>query len=426
MEFLSWWLGTTDPVAIWTSLAAVALGFYMAWTIGANDVANAMGTSVGSGSLKYRQAILVAAVMEFAGATLAGGHVTNTIRKGILDPQYFAADPQLLVLGMLSVLLASALWLHLATWLSLPVSTTHSVVGALVGFGIFACGVSQINWHALVRIAASWLVSPLAGGLLSFFLFVFLRRVILNTRDPIAATLRIGPILAGITVANLVLATIYEGLHNLDFDFSFWQALPLALAAGALGWGVFFFVIRRRGRKGKLRGMDYVESVFMILQIMTAAYVAFAHGANDVANAVGPVAAVIMMTTQGIVIAQTAVPPWILVLGGVGILAGLATWGYKVMRTVGKAITELTPTRGFCAEFSTATVVLVCSKLGLPMSTTHTLVGAVVGVGLARGLDSVNLRVVRSILSSWLLTVPAAGGLSVGVFYALNYVIGQL
>ncbi|MDD5089271.1 MAG: inorganic phosphate transporter, partial [bacterium] len=302
---------------------------------------------------------------------------------------------------------------------------THSVVGALVGFGLFACGPSQIQWSVLVHIAASWLISPLAGGLLAFLLFVFVRRVILNTRDPVAATLRIGPIFAGLTVANLVLATIYEGLDNLKLNLSFLQALPLALIAGALSWGVFYVVIRRQCRRRTLRGMDHVESVFMVLQIMTAAYVAFAHGANDVANAVGPVAAVIMMTTKGVVIAQTTVPPWILVFGGIGIIAGLATWGFKVMKTVGKAITELTPSRGFCAEFSTASVVLVCSKLGLPMSTTHTLVGAVVGVGLARGLDSVNLRVVRSILSSWLLTVPAAGGLSVGIFYLLNHFIAK-
>ncbi|MBU1983362.1 inorganic phosphate transporter, partial [bacterium] len=325
MEFLSLWLGTTDPIAIWTCVAAVVLGLYMAWTIGANDVANAMGTSVGSGSLKYHQAILVAAVMEFAGATLAGSHVTNTIRKGIIDPQIFAGDPQVLILGMLAVLLASALWLHLSTFLGLPVSTTHSVVGAVVGFGIFACGASQIQWAAVLRIGMSWVVSPLVGGLLAFGLFHFIRRSILHSRDPAAATLRIAPPFAGLTVAILVLAIIYEGLHNLHLNFTLLQSLLIAIPAGGIVWAIFFFIIRKRSQIG-LNDIDRVESIFVALQIITAAYVAFAHGANDVANAVGPVAAVIMMTTKGMVVAETSVPMWILVLGGIGILAGLATW----------------------------------------------------------------------------------------------------
>ncbi len=420
MNFFAHWFGTADPVAIYISLTAVVLGFYTAWTIGANDVANAMGTSVGSGTLKYYQAILIAGIMEFAGAVLAGSHVTNTIRKGIIDPQLFAGDPSVLILGMLAVLLAAALWLHFSTWFGLPVSTTHSIVGAVLGFGIYACGISQIQWSAVFRIATSWVISPVVGGLFAYFLFRFIRWRILTVDDPGRATLRIAPIFAGLTVGILVLATIYEGLHNLHLNFTLIHALLIAGLAAVACWGIFFFVIRAKGQH-RFRDIGKVESVFMALQVMTAAYVAFAHGANDVANAVGPVAAVVMMTTKGVVITSTAVPLWILVLGGLGIVVGLATWGYKVMRTIGKAITELTPTRGFCAEFATATVVLVCSKLGLPMSTTHTLVGSVLGVGLARGLDAINLRVVSSIFSSWFLSLPAAGGLAIGIYYILAH-----
>lgn len=422
LDIITTWLGTTSPVAIWMSLAAIALGLYTAWTIGANDVANAMGTSVGSGTLKYYQAIIIAGVMEFAGATLAGSHVTNTIRKGIIDPQFFASDPQALALGMLAVLLATGIWLHFATWLSLPVSTTHSVVGAVLGFGIYACGIGHIQWAAVGKIVMSWVVSPLTGGLLAYLLFRFIRWRILNAHDPARATLLIAPPFAGITVAILTVATIYEGLHNLHLDFTLPQAILISLVTGTAGWAAFYLAIRKRSPAIR-RNSEKVESVFMALQVMTAAYVAFAHGANDVANAVGPVAGVIMMMTKGVVASQTAVPLWILVMGGIGIVIGLATWGYKVMRTIGKAITELTPSRGFCAEFSTATVVLVCSKMGLPMSTTHTLVGSVLGVGLARGLDAVNLKVIRSIFSSWLLTIPAAGGLSIGVYYLLQYFV---
>jgi len=422
MEFLSNWFGTADPTAIWTSLAAIGLGLYMAWTIGANDVANAMGTSVGSGTLKYYQAILVAGVMEFAGAVLAGSHVTNTIRKGIIDPQFFAADPQVLILGMLSVLLAAALWLHFATWFGLPVSTTHSIIGAVLGFGIFACGASQIQWKVVFHIAMSWVISPVAGGIFAYFLFRFIRRTILTARDPGRSTLLIVPIFAGLTVSILVMATLYEGLHNLDLDFSLSQSISISVLSGLAGWAIFFTVIRLRGQH-TFRDTERVESVFKSIQVLTAAYVAFAHGANDVANAVGPVSAVVMMSTRGIVITQAAVPLWILVLGGVGIVIGLATWGYKVIRTVGHAITELTPTRGFCAEFATATVVLACSKMGLPMSTTHTLVGSVLGVGLARGLDAINLRIIRSIVSSWLLTLPAAAILTIGIYYILSLAV---
>jgi PiT family inorganic phosphate transporter len=416
MDLLASWLGTTDPFAMWLVAAAVVFGFYMAWTIGANDVGNAMGTSVGSGSLTFARAILVAGVMELAGAVLAGSHVTDTIRKGIIDPQLFGHEPALLVLGMLSVLLASAVWLHVATWLSLPVSTTHAVVGAVVGFGVFSRGFAAVEWNKVLEIAVSWVVSPLAGALFAYLLFRFIRRSILNAADPERATRRLAPLLAGLTVGIILLAVFYEGLKNLHLDLPLPRALAVSALSGLFAAGAFYLLIRRAGRTS-FSQLGRVESVFMILQIMTASYVAFAHGANDVANAIGPVAAVVTIVQQGTVAAKSAVPLWILMFGGAGIVVGLATWGYRVMRTIGKSITELTPTRGFCAEFATATVVLFCSKMGLPMSTTHTIVGAVIGVGLARGLDAVNLKVIRSILSSWVLTVPVSALLTMAIYW---------
>jgi PiT family inorganic phosphate transporter len=416
MDLLATWLSTTDPLALGSAVAAVVLGFYMAWNIGANDVGNAMGTSVGSGSLTYVRAVIVAGIMELAGAVLAGSHVTDTIRKGMVDPQLFAQEPSLLILGMLSALLASAVWLHVATWLSLPVSTTHAIVGAVVGFGIFAKGSSAVEWSKVVEITVSWIISPFIGALFAFLLFRFIRRSILTVPDPARASQRLTPFLAGLTVAIIVLAVFYEGLENLHLDLPLYKALSVALLAGCLAAVAFYLLVHRAGRM-PYNEMGTVESVFMILQVMTAAYVAFAHGANDVANAIGPVAAVFGVLQHGGVVARTVVPLWILLFGGVGIVIGLSTWGYRVMRTIGKSITELTPTRGFCAEFSTATVVLFCSKMGLPMSTTHTIVGSVIGVGLARGLEAVNLKIIRSIVFSWFLTIPVAALLTVGVYW---------
>jgi PiT family inorganic phosphate transporter len=391
----------------------------MAWNIGANDVANAMATSVGSGSLTLRRAILIAAVMELAGAVLAGSHVTNTIRKGMIDVQLFSQEPRVLMLGMLAALLAAAIWLNLATLFGLPVSTTHSIVGSIVGFGLFVYGFSAIEWPKVIQIVLSWIISPVTGGLLAFFLFRIIRRFILATRDRVRAVTRLAPLFAGITVALIVLATVYKGLKNLNLEFPLPQALLLSLACGMLGGGLFYFAACRKEPE-RFRHLQHIEGVFMYLQIATAAYVAFAHGANDVANAIGPLAAVFAIIQNGVIALKVPVPLGILLLGGSGIVIGLATWGYRVMKTVGKSITELTPTRGFSAEFSAASVVLICSKLGLPVSTTHTLVGAVVGVGFAQGLGAVNLKVMRTIIISWLLTLPVAGGLTVLIYIGLN------
>ncbi len=386
---------------------AIGAGLYMAMNIGGNDVANAMGTSVGSGALTFRQAVLVAAIFEFAGAVLVGSHVTNTIRKGIIAPEYFSGHPELLMYGMLAALLAAALWLQLATAMGMPVSTTHSIIGAIIGFGLISSiGDSNIAWGKVVSIVMSWIVSPLMGGLIAFFMFTLIRKAILLKEHPAAPTKRLAPFLIGLVIFILVLSFIYKGLKNLHLDLPLGQALlyasATAISAGLLAH--FTLPSLERRLNDELR---FVERLFRDMQILTACYVAFAHGANDVANSIGPLAAILNIYQTGSVAMKVEVPTWVLTLGGGGIVIGLAIWGRKVIETVGKKITEMTPSRGFSAEFGAATTVLVCSKLGLPISTTHTLVGAVIGVGFARGMAALNLRVIRNIIYSWIITLPA-------------------
>ncbi|HEX6939641.1 MAG TPA: anion permease [Longimicrobiales bacterium] len=399
-------------------------GLYMAWTIGANDVANAMGTSVGSGALTLTMAIVLAGVFEFAGATLVGSEVTSTISKGIVETSLFdptgplgADGPILLALGMLSALLASALWLHLATHLGLPVSTTHSIVGAVVGVGVVSFGLGGVDWPKMGQIVASWFISPVLGGVLAFLTFHAIRRWILRSPDPVRATKRFSPYLVGIVVAIMVLSFIYKVLKNrMELPPA---VMSLLVAAGAgLAAGVLTAALTRETRPVTKDPYAYVERVFALLQVATACFVAFAHGANDVANAVGPLSAVVELYRGGFtgVSPEVGVPFWVLVLGGAGIVIGLATLGYKVIATIGRQITEITPTRGFSAEFGAATTVLIASSLGLPISTTHTLVGGVIGVGFAQGIAALNLSVIRNIVNSWLATVPVAAGVAALLF----------
>ena len=413
-------------IAEWLLILSILAGLYMAWNIGANDVANAMGTSVGSGALTLRGAILVAAVFEFGGAVLVGSHVTDTIRKGIIETSMFEVTgplgpdgPLLLALGMFSALLSAGIWLQLATMWGLPVSTTHSVVGAVTGFGLLALGSAAVNWGALGTIMLSWVVSPLTGALIAASMFTLIRRTILQSEEPAAAARRIGPYLVGLVAAILVLSFIFKALTNVLDD------PPLLLAGGVAGVAgvlaaLLAAIFLRRHLPQQENQYVYVERVFGWLQITTAIFVAFAHGANDVANAVGPLAAVVNIVGSGLTELpdQVPVPLWVLALGGFGIVIGLATWGYKVIETIGKQITEMTPSRGFSAEFGAATTVLIASRLGLPISTTHTLVGSVIGVGLAQGMAALNLRVIGRIVNSWLATIPAAGVLAM-VLYAL-------
>jgi len=407
-------------------LIAGAAGFYMAWNIGANDVANAMGTSVGSRALTLRQAVLVAAIFELAGAVLVGTHVTETVRKGIIAPQVFNADLDLYVYGMLASLIAASIWLHMATKLGLPVSTTHSIVGAVAGFGIAAAGWDALNWAKLGQIVLSWFTSPLCGGLIGFAVFRLVGKGILDAANPVGRVRRLGPLFVFATVFVIAMATIYKGLHNLSLNLGFVQALGIAGGLGLVGALAAMVVMRHylSGKDDLELGDQYqaVERIFRYLQVMTAASVAFAHGSNDVANAVGPLSGILNVIEKGEISGKAAVPFWILSLGGVGIVVGLATWGYKVIYTVGARITELTPTRGFSAEFAAATTIIVGSRLGMPISTTHVLVGSVIGVGFARGMAALNLRVIRDIASSWLITVPLTAVLSAVLFWIFRAV----
>jgi PiT family inorganic phosphate transporter len=411
-----------DSFTIFLALA-VALGLFMAWNIGANDVANAMGTSVGSGALTLRQAILVAAIFEFGGAVLVGAHVTETIKGGIIPPEPFAADPRVFMYGMASALAGAAAWLLIATMLGLPVSTTHSIVGAIVGFGLVTVGWAEVQWHTLGPIVISWVVSPLCGAVLAYLTFSFIRRKIILADEPYAATVQWAPQLIALVGFTLGLSILYKGLANLNLNLPFALAGPLCLLiGGVLGLAMRIWLSRRRAPEGF--SVTSVERLFAGLQVVTACYVAFAHGANDVANAIGPMAAIVQVWQEGSMAARAPVPIWVLAIGGMGIVVGLATYGYKVIQTVGHKITSMTPTRGFSAEFGTATTVLLASRLGLPISTTHTLIGAVIGVGLARGLAALNLRVIRNIAYSWVITLPASAVVAMGCFMALKAIFG--
>ncbi len=414
-----------DPGA-WIFGIALFACAYMAWTIGANDVANAMGTSVGSHAITLGQALAVAAVFEFAGAFLVGGHVTDTIRKGILVEARFAGDPDLFVVGMLSALLASAAWVTLATWKGMPVSTTHAIVGSVTGFGVLIGGVGAVQWGQIGSIVLSWVVSPLAGGILAYLTFLFIKRNILIAWNPARAARRVVPFLVFPVLFVLVLSVIYKGLQNLSLNLPLGKAVLIAAGAGLAGTIIAAVLLARlpKARLRRRRAFEQVEGIFKWLQLLTACYVAFSHGANDVANAIGPFAGIVAVHQSGNLDLNLPVPLWVLALGGLGIVLGLATWGYKVIMTLGTRITRITPTRGFSAEFATATTVLACSKLGLPISTSHTIVGAVVGVGMARGIEAINTRVLGNIVTSWVVTIPVSALLTVAVFFLLKGVLG--
>jgi PiT family inorganic phosphate transporter len=403
-------------ILLWFGILACV---YMACNIGANDVANAMGTSVGAKSLTFRQAVLVAAIAEFAGAVFVGGHVSDTVRKGMVDPNLFADMPMHLVYGMISALVAASIWLHIASSLGWPVSTTHSIVGAVVGFGFIAGGAEAVNWGKVGSVVMSWIVSPVMGGLMAYAVFRFITVYILDKRDPVAQSKKLVPFMVFVVFVILANSMVYKGLKNLKLDLDFQNALIISLIVGAIA----FVIAKILVQKVKAVSPDDItqqfistEHIFKFLQVITAFYVAFAHGANDVANAVGPLAAVVSILKNGSVEMKVQMPLWILTMGGTCIVIGLLIWGTRVMETVGKKITEITPSRGFSAEFAAATVVLICSKMGLPISTTHTLVGSVIGVGIARGLASLNLAIIQKIVVSWFATVPFTAVLAM-LFY---------
>ncbi len=505
----------TETQLLWAYVIAIGAGFFMAWSIGANDVANAMGTSVGSGALTLRNAIIVAAIFEFLGAFFVGQHVSETIRKGILpldelekmtDADGVLVGANLYVYGMMGAILAAATWLLVATYFGLPVSTTHSIVGSVLGFGmvIFWDDLSVIEWGTVGKIVSSWVVSPLLAGGFSCLVFLVIQRLVLYKRDMVGAARKVAPFLIFLVLTIISLVTIYKGLKplsdewkeflgllNLDFKGALLYASVIGLV-GAIGSipllkritveensedtraqnpliGEELARLKTKIKKltviadgdveeklGSLEGeitdlstqldeqessakssgagkwgtpqMRATERIFVYLQILSACTVAFAHGANDVANAIGPLSGVITVLQKGALVAKSDLDTFwmttILALGGVGIVIGLVTWGYKVIETIGKKITELTPTRGFSVQFGAAITILVASRAGLPISTTHTLVGAVLGVGFARGIGALNLRVVRDIIISWVMTLPAGAGLAILFFYILKGIFG--
>jgi PiT family inorganic phosphate transporter len=466
-------------------ICVLVAGFYMAWNIGANDVSNAMGTSVGSGALTLKQAVVIAAILEFSGAFFFGSHVSETVQKGLVDPNIFTSNPMILVYGMLAALLASGAWLQLASYLGLPVSTTHSIVGAVVGFGAVVGGWEAVYWGNVGFIVSSWIFSPLVGGVLSFFIFTFIRRRIFYSFHPIRETKKLIPPLIFVFVTILTLFMLLKGLENLELNLNIYSTLAISLILGAVAALIGHLLVKRikenphtlesrpvyssdvlhslekakkhlykvkNGSTGELQyhssilveeveglsnslkqnlakevtSSEYslVENIFGYLQIFSAALMAFAHGANDVANAIGPLAAAIDVLSTGVISPQSTIPTWVLALGGAGIVIGLATWGWRVIETIGRKITELTPTRGFSAEFGAAATIMLATRLGMPISTTHTLVGAVIGVGLARGIGALNLATTRDILISWIVTVPAGAILALGFFYAVQAIFG--
>jgi len=399
-------------------IAGYVFGFYMAWNIGANDVANSMASAVGAKAITIRQAVFIAGILNLLGATFIGSHVTNTIRKGIVSTEILG-DPHIALIGALSALLAAALWVSFATWKSLPVSTTHSIVGAMIGFGVMAGGFGVINWGKLGAVVLSWIVSPLFALVISFLLFKAIVRVIMVHQDAVARAMRLSPLFIGMALFVVVLSFLFKTPLGKKLAIGTPLALLLAFAAAV--------IFGMAARKILLKLIDPesesgVEEIFRRIQIGTSCYVALAQGANDVANAIGPLAVIYFLVKTGKIGGEVPVPVFLLLFGGVGIACGIAMAGYRVMETLGTKITTLTNTRGFSVDFAAATTVLVASKLGLPVSTTHAAVGGVIGVGLAGGIEAVNLAIVLRIILYWILTVPAAALTSVILFMLLQLV----
>ncbi len=463
------------------TIVVLLVGFYMAWNIGANDVSNAMGTSVGSGALTLRRAVIIAAILEFCGAFFVGGTVSETMQGQLIDITQFASTPNTLIFGMCGALLGTGLWLQFASYFGLPVSTTHAIIGAILGFGILTLGFTGIEWGKIGEIALSWVISPLLSGVISYAIFRILERQILFTLNPAQATKRHIPIYLFFVFFTFTLSLLFNGLGRIDLQLNFFQAALISVVVGLIASGAGLLIVRRlpapeapqttsslilpqtlisldkaikhmrrvrstsidpthdkvtnlleqmHSLKGDLRqetGFDtrtseysFVEKAFGFMQIISACFVAFAHGANDVANAIAPVASVIETIKHGVLASAAPVPSWLLAFGGLGIVIGLATWGWRVIETIGRKITELTPTRGFSAEFGAAITILIASKMGLPISTTHCLVGAVLGVGLAGGIRAINLRTIREIAMSWIITIPASAIMSILCYFVLR------
>ena len=407
-----------DPFFI--LLIASFIGFFMAFGIGANDVANSMGTSVGSKAITIKQAIIIAAIFEFLGAFLAGGEVTSTIRKGIVDPNLYANDINIFIIGMMSALLAGGTWLSIASMRGWPVSTTHSIVGSIIGFVLITKGVDAVSWGKVGNIAMSWVTSPLFSAILAFGLYMSAKKLILDRSNPEKAAITFIPFYSFFVAVVISLVTVRKGLKHVGVEWSDNEMyLFIFVFSFVVGLATAFFLRRNQERIMQDGGIEFA---FGLLMIVSASAMAFAHGSNDVANAIGPLAAIVSVVDTGVIGSKAAISPWVLLVGGIGIVFGLATLGSRVIKTVGQKITALTPSLGFSAEIATASTVVAATYLGFPISTTHTLVGGVIGVGLAKGAEHLDFRSIKRIIASWLVTIPAGAAFTV-LFYILLRII---
>lgn len=408
-----------DPTLI--LIIAAFAGFFMAFGIGANDVANAMGTSVGSKAITFKQAVIIAAIFEFLGAYLAGGEVTSTIRKGIVDPNLYADNNNIFIIGMLSALMAAGTWLYIASRKGWPVSTTHSIVGAIVGFVVISLGFEAVSWSKVGTIASSWVISPITAGTMSFLIFLSAKKLILDRPNPEQAAISLIPFYSFFVAVIIGLVTARKGLKHVGLPLSDSEVLMVTIGFGVIVSIITAILLNLNAKKIKEYG---VESAFAILMIVTASAMAFAHGSNDVANAIGPVSAIISVASEGSIGSKASVNSWVLLLGGIGIVFGLAMLGGKVIKTVGTKITTLTPSLGFSAEMAAASTVVAATYLGFPISTTHTLVGAVIGVGLAKGVSHIDLKSIGRIVLSWLITIPIGASLTILFYVILRIIFG--
>ena len=402
-------------------LLSLGAGFLMAFNLGANDVANSMASAVGARAITVKQAVFIAGILNFVGAVFLGSHVTATVAKGIINPAMIG-DPQLILLGMFASLLAAALWVLIATLTALPVSSTHSIVGAILGFGIVAGGPSVVNWLKLGGVVLSWFISPFLAAAIAFVIFTQIRRHIFLQKNFLENARKWGPRWIALTMVLVGFSFLFKTPVGKQLHLAWYQTLALIALLACGAWIVGSRMTYSLSMKVE-ESAEGVETIFRKMQVFTSCYVALSQGANDVANAIGPIAAIYVLAKQGSFLAKADVPIWLLALGGVGIALGICVLGHKVMKTVGEKITTLTNTRGFAVDFAAATTVLVASKLGLPVSTTHAAVGAVTGVGLARGFKAVDFTVLGRIVVYWLLTVPIASLTSIVIYQMLKWIV---
>ena len=403
-------------------IIAVVLGAYLAWNIGANDVANAVGVPVGSGSISLKQAVIIAGIFEFCGAFFLGSNVSQTIASKIIDFS-FVHQHREYAYGMIAVLLASGIWLQCASYYGWPVSATHTIIGSVIGCGMFIGGVHSILWKQVISIAMSWILSPLLGGVIAYFLFGLICKTILLKKFPKQVAIYLVPLLTFILLLILSLLLLVNGIDHFKINFSKFELLSTSVVVALIGAVICWKVISNLAAQQQQEETAFVEKVFGYLQIIIACVMSIAHGSNDVANAIAPVAVIVQILSRHTLVDTFIIPSWLLFLGASCIVLGLATWGWRVIDTVGKKITELTPSRGFAVGLSAAITIIGSSQLGLPLSTTHVVVGSILGVGYARGWKALNLRVLRDIFISWVITLPAGASLAILFFYMIKYLL---